>query len=54
MAEPEHDPQLGERAPAPTAAESFAADLRKLRLDAGQPSFRTMARTAGSISHTTL
>ncbi|MEV7598091.1 hypothetical protein AB0O91_12005 [Kitasatospora sp. NPDC089797] len=38
----------------PTAAENFAGQLRTLRLDAGQPSFRTMAKTAGSISHTTL
>ncbi|MFE2723106.1 hypothetical protein [Kitasatospora sp. NPDC059327] len=41
-------------APAPTAAECLAAELRQLRLDAGRPSFRIMARTAGSISHTTL
>ncbi|MGV9264784.1 hypothetical protein ACWDRR_09000 [Kitasatospora sp. NPDC003701] len=39
---------------APTAAEHLATDLRRLRLEAGQPSFRIMARTAGSISHTTL
>ncbi|MFJ4184471.1 helix-turn-helix domain-containing protein [Kitasatospora sp. NPDC089509] len=38
----------------PTAAETFAGRLRTLRLEAGQPSFRTMARTVGSISHTTL
>ncbi|MFJ8475188.1 helix-turn-helix domain-containing protein [Kitasatospora sp. NPDC094011] len=38
----------------PSAAENFAGRLRTLRLDAGQPSFRTMAKIAGSISHTTL
>ncbi|MFE5586758.1 hypothetical protein [Kitasatospora sp. NPDC056531] len=54
MAEHARDPRPGQRAPSPTAAESFAGELRTLRLDAGQPSFRTMARTAGSISHTTL
>ncbi|MFJ9950104.1 helix-turn-helix domain-containing protein [Kitasatospora sp. NPDC091207] len=41
-------------AQAPTAAECLAAELRQLRLDAGRPSFRIMARTAGCISHTTL
>ncbi|MFF2142966.1 hypothetical protein [Kitasatospora sp. NPDC058190] len=54
MAEHARDPRPGQRAASPTAAESFAGELRTLRLDAGQPSFRTMARTAGSISHTTL
>ncbi|MGW3043328.1 hypothetical protein ACWC9T_25540 [Kitasatospora sp. NPDC001159] len=54
MAEHEQEPRPGRRAPSPTAAESFAGELRTLRLDAGQPSFRTMAKTAGSISHTTL
>ncbi|MET8626244.1 hypothetical protein ABZW30_21225 [Kitasatospora sp. NPDC004669] len=54
MAEHEQEPRPERRAPSPTAAESFAGELRTLRLDAGQPSFRTMAKTAGSISHTTL
>ncbi|MFF1789427.1 helix-turn-helix domain-containing protein [Kitasatospora sp. NPDC058243] len=52
MAEQESQP--AEREPAPSAAEALAAELRRLRLEAGQPSFRTMAKTAGSISHTTL
>ncbi|MEU9041577.1 MULTISPECIES: helix-turn-helix transcriptional regulator [unclassified Kitasatospora] len=38
----------------PRCEEDFAAELRTLRLDAGQPSFRTMARAVGCISHTTL
>ncbi|MFH9353392.1 helix-turn-helix domain-containing protein [Kitasatospora sp. NPDC017646] len=52
MAEHQQEPPAARRPP--TAAESFAGELRTLRLDAGQPSFRTMARTVGSISHTTL
>ncbi|MEV7927909.1 MULTISPECIES: hypothetical protein [unclassified Kitasatospora] len=52
MAEQESQPAESEQAP--SAAEALAADLRRLRLGAGQPSFRTMAKTAGSISHTTL
>ncbi|MFJ8431083.1 helix-turn-helix domain-containing protein [Kitasatospora sp. NPDC094019] len=36
------------------AAEGLTTELRRLRLAAGNPSFRTMARAAGSISHTTL
>ncbi len=38
--------------PAPRA--QFAEDLRRLRENAGNPSFRRMASTSGSISHTTL
>ncbi|NKZ02677.1 NBR1-Ig-like domain-containing protein [Actinomadura latina] len=34
--------------------EQFARDLRRLRAAAGNPSFRTMAGKAGSVSHTTL
>ncbi|MBP0451535.1 helix-turn-helix domain-containing protein [Kitasatospora sp. RG8] len=51
MAERESRPGGPERV---RAAEDFAAELRRLRREAGQPSFRTMARKAGSISHTTL
>ncbi|MFJ9607995.1 hypothetical protein ACIRS1_16795 [Kitasatospora sp. NPDC101176] len=56
MAEQKSEPgqEAPAPAPAPTPAESLAADLCRLRLDAGKPSFRTMAKTAGSISHTTL
>ncbi|MFJ8627935.1 helix-turn-helix domain-containing protein [Kitasatospora sp. NPDC093550] len=43
-----------ERAERPRAEEDFAAALRTLRLDAGQPSFRAMAKAVGCISHTTL
>jgi hypothetical protein len=32
----------------------FAAELRELRVEAGNPSFRQMAGASGSISHTTL
>ncbi|MER8105848.1 helix-turn-helix transcriptional regulator [Kitasatospora sp. NPDC094016] len=52
MAEQESQP--AERDPAPSVVEALAAELRRLRLEAGQPSFRTMAKTVGSISHTTL
>jgi hypothetical protein len=34
--------------------EEFAAALRELRADAGNPSFRAMAARSGKISHTTL
>jgi Ig-like domain-containing protein/helix-turn-helix protein len=37
-----------------TTAKEFAAQLRTLRTDAGNPSFRTMAGRSGRISHTTL
>ncbi|MFI6847606.1 hypothetical protein ACIBJD_23695 [Kitasatospora sp. NPDC050467] len=50
----DREPQAEEREQARTAAESFAAELCRLRREAGQPSFRTMAKKAGSISHTTL
>jgi Ig-like domain-containing protein/helix-turn-helix protein len=36
------------------AAKEFAGQLRTLRTDAGNPSFRTMAGRSGRISHTTL
>ncbi|MER5700652.1 NBR1-Ig-like domain-containing protein [Micromonospora sp. NPDC002296] len=36
------------------AAERFADQLRKLRTDVGNPSFRKMAGRSGRISHTTL
>ncbi|MBD0690290.1 helix-turn-helix domain-containing protein [Streptomyces sp. CBMA123] len=52
MAEHQQEPPAARKPP--TAAENFAGQLRTLRLDAGQPSFRTMAKTVGSISHTTL
>jgi hypothetical protein len=54
MAQGEHELRPGQRPPAQAAAERFAGDLRTLRRDSGQPSFRTMAKTVGSISHTTL
>ncbi|MFG2692522.1 hypothetical protein [Kitasatospora sp. NPDC048407] len=50
----EQELKPGQQPPAQAAAASFANDLRALRRDAGQPSFRTMAKTVGSISHTTL
>ncbi|MEU6236239.1 helix-turn-helix transcriptional regulator [Kitasatospora sp. NPDC047058] len=50
----QREPHPGEREQPRTTAERFAAELRRLRQDAGQPSFRTMAKDAGSISHTTL
>jgi hypothetical protein len=37
-----------------SAAERFAAQLRKLRTAVGNPSFRKMAGLSGRISHTTL
>ncbi|MFD5462378.1 helix-turn-helix domain-containing protein [Kitasatospora sp. NPDC127059] len=52
MAEHQQEPRATRKPP--TAAENFAGQLRTLRLDAGQPSFRTMAKAVGSISHTTL
>ncbi|MER6299502.1 hypothetical protein ABT247_08005 [Kitasatospora sp. NPDC001539] len=54
MAQHGQEPRPGQEPPAPSAAERFAGELRTLRLEAGQPSFRTMAKKAGSISHTTL
>ncbi|MEZ0070523.1 hypothetical protein ABIA32_006576 [Streptacidiphilus sp. MAP12-20] len=32
----------------------LAADLKQLRLEAGQPTFRAMAKASGAVSHTTL
>ena len=37
-----------------TAVENFAEQLRTLRMEAGNPSFRKMAGRSGRISHTTL
>lgn len=36
------------------AMDEMAADLRRLRLEAGNPTLRAMARASGKISHTTL
>lgn len=38
----------------PEIIESFARDLAQLRTQAGNPSFRTMAKRSGQIAHTTL
>ena len=35
-------------------ASCFSAELRRLRADAGDPAFRTMALRSGGVSHTTL
>src|SRR5690349_4300848 len=44
----------GELGPDRVAAEKFAEQLRTLRTDVGNPSFRKMAGRSGRISHTTL
>ncbi|OZM74681.1 hypothetical protein CFN78_00045 [Amycolatopsis antarctica] len=45
------EPKAGER---PAALESFVAALKRLREDAGAPSFRRMAQKSGAVSHATL
>ncbi|GAB3535610.1 hypothetical protein GCM10027403_13560 [Arthrobacter tecti] len=49
-----HHPQSQTHPPTEDPVEQFSAELAKLRLRAGEPSFRSMAKKSGCISHTTL